>query len=175
MYRRILVPLEHSGTDACILAHVRGLAKLCGSGVVLIHVADGWAAQHHNQLVLRESDEMRRDRDYLDRQVELLRADGFEVDAVLASGDPAKEIAAAATREACDLIAMGTHGHKLLADIVYGSVASEVRHISTVPVLLVRDPTRVSGQKGEAKGDTTGHKTGGAKGEARGGTQGDVP
>ncbi|MBI2795726.1 MAG: universal stress protein [Gemmatimonadetes bacterium] len=147
MYRRILVPLEHSGTDACIVEHVRGLARHCGASLVLIHVADGWVAQHHGQLELRESDEMRRDREYLDRQGELLRGDGFEVDAVLASGDPAREIAAAALREQCDLIAMGTHGHKLLADLVYGSVASEVRHIATVPVLLVRDLARAGGAR----------------------------
>ena len=148
MYRRILVPLEHSATDACIVSHVRGLAKLCGATLVLIHVADGWAAQHHSELDLRESDEMRRDRDYLDEECDRLRGDGFEVDAILASGDPAKEIAAAALREQCDLIAMGTHGHKLLADLVYGSVASEVRHISTVPVLLVRDLAKAGGATG---------------------------
>ena len=139
MYKRILVPLENSRTDACIMIHVRSLAKHCGSRVLLIHVADGFVAQNFKQLELRESEEMRKDRDYLDRACDALRADGFECDAILASGDPAEEIAAAAERERCDLIAMGTHGHKLLADLVYGSVASAVRHLTTVPVLLVRD------------------------------------
>ena len=147
MYRRILIPLENSRTDACILSHVRLLAKHCGARLLLIHVADGWAAQHHQELALRESDEMRQDRDYLDAQSALLRDEGFDVDAILASGDPAKEISDAAAREECDLIAMGTHGHKLLADLVYGSVASAVRHTTTVPVLLVRDAHRASGPK----------------------------
>lgn len=140
MYRRILVPLENSGTDACILAHVRLLARHCGARLLLVHVADGWVARNQEALILRESDEMRQDRAYLERQVDDLRANGLDAEAVLAGGDPANEIVALAARESCDLIAMGTHGHRLLADIVYGSVASTVRHLSMVPVLLVRDP-----------------------------------
>ena len=147
MYHRILIPLENSVTDACILAHVRELGKHCGAQLLLIHVADGWAAQHHNELALRDSDEMRKDREYLEAESAKLRDEGFDVDAILASGDPAKEISEAAAREGCDLIAMGTHGHKLLADLVYGSVASAVRHLSTVPVLLVRDLQRTSGPR----------------------------
>ena len=138
MYRRILVPLEHTDTDRTILAHIRGLARLCGSSLVLIHVADGWAARNASRFELRESEEMRSDREYLEQLAEELEAEGFDAEAVLAGGDPAAEIAAAATREHCDLIAMSTHGHKLLSDLVLGSVANEVRHRSLVPVLLVR-------------------------------------
>ena len=140
MYKRILVPLENSPYDDTILAHVRKLAKLCGSEIVLIHVADGWVARNIQQLGLRESEEMREDRDYLDRVCAELQAEGFDADAILAAGEPAQEIAAAAEREGCDLIAMATHGHRLLADVVRGSVASELRHITMVPVLMVRAP-----------------------------------
>ena len=138
MYRRILVPLEHTDTDRTILAHVRGLARTCGSSLVLIHVADGWAARNAARFELRESEEMRSDREYLEQLAEELETEGFEAEAVLAGGDPAAEIAAAATREKCDLIAMSTHGHKMLSDLVLGSVANEVRHQSLIPVLLVR-------------------------------------
>ena len=142
MYKRILVPLEHSPYDAAIVEHVRELARVCGSSVVLIHVADGWAARNVNQLNLRESEEMRLDREYLEQTCALLKSDGLEVDSLLAGGDPSKEIADAATREQCDLIAMSTHGHKFIKDLVYGSVANEVRHLSRVPVLLVRGERR---------------------------------
>lgn len=138
MYRRILVPLENSGFDQTILAHVRRLAKHCGASLVLIHVADGWVARNIRQLDLRESEEMKEDFAYLDRVGAELRGEGFQAEAVLAAGDPATEIAAAAEREGCDLIAMATHGHKLLADVVRGSVASELRHVTMVPVLMVR-------------------------------------
>ena len=138
MYKRILVPLEHSAYDAAIIEHVRKLAAFCHASLVLIHVADGWAARNVNQLNLRESEEMRADREYLEHTCASLEAGGIEAECLLAGGDPSKEIADAAAREGCDLIAMSTHGHRFIKDIVYGSVANEVRHISRVPVLLVR-------------------------------------
>lgn len=138
MYARILVALEHSPSDTFIIDHVRSLARTCGSALVLIHVADGWAARNMAQLDLRESKEMREDRAYLDDIVSRLVSEGFAAEAVLATGDPAAEIAAAANREGCSLIAMSTHGHRFLSDLWRGSVANEVRHRSLVPVLLVR-------------------------------------
>lgn len=138
MYQRILIPLEHSAYDAGILDHVRRLAPLCGASLVLIHVADGWAARNAQQLALRESEEMMRDRAYLEETCARLRAEGFRADAVLAAGDPASEICAAAEREGCDLIAMATHGHKGLQDLIYGATANSVRHKTMVPVLMVR-------------------------------------
>ena len=138
MYTRILVPVENSKTDRAIIDHVRGLAKLCGASVLLIHVADGWAARNANQLDLRESEEMKDDLAYLERLSADIAKDGIVVDSVLAGGDPSTEICAAAAREHCDLIAMSTHGHGFVKDVLYGSVANEVRHMTEVPVLLVR-------------------------------------
>ena len=138
MYDRILVPLEHSYADETILAHVRELARRLGSSLVLIHVADGWVARNIRELDLRESEEMREDRAYLESISARLQAEGFDADAVLAAGEPAKEIAAAAEREGCDLIAMATHGHRLLEDVVKGSTATALRHITKVPILMVR-------------------------------------
>ncbi len=144
MYKRILVPLEASDYDDAILAHVHDLAKLCSASVVLIHVADGWAARNQHQLVLRESDEMKQDREYIESRADALEAAGITVECVLAGGDPAGEIAAAAEREKCDLVAMSTHGHKGVQDLLRGSVANEVRHRTTVPVLMVRGMPRHS-------------------------------
>jgi nucleotide-binding universal stress UspA family protein len=138
MYKRILVPLEHSPADQTILRHVTDLAKLSGAEVILLHVADGWAARNMEQLNLKESEEMKEDRAYLERVSEELRAAGLEVDAVLAAGDPAKEIAAAAEREKVDLIALATHGHRLLDDVVRGSTATALRHNTRIPILMVR-------------------------------------
>jgi nucleotide-binding universal stress UspA family protein len=140
MYTRILVPLEHSSYDGVIVDHVRRLAALCRSSLVLIHVADGWAARHQRSLQLRESEEMRADREYLEQWCATLRAEGFETESILAGGDPATEIASAAERETCDLIAMAVHGHKGLQDVFYGTTANGVRHKTMVPVLMVRGP-----------------------------------
>jgi nucleotide-binding universal stress UspA family protein len=124
------------------VAHVRELARVCHSSVVLIHVADGWAARNQEQLSLRESAEMRYDREYLEARCDALEAAGIEAECVLAGGDPAGEIAAAAEREGCDLVAMSTHGHRGMQDLIRGSVANGVRHRTTVPVLMVRGAPR---------------------------------
>ena len=142
MYKRILVPLENSPYDATIVEHVRELARVHGSSLILMHVADGFAARNVKQLNLRESEEMRVDRDYLEKTCASLASSGLHVECVLAGGDPGKEIAEAAAREQCDLIAMSTHGHKFIKDMLYGSVANEVRHLSRIPVLLVRGEPR---------------------------------
>jgi nucleotide-binding universal stress UspA family protein len=142
MYSRILVPLEHSDYDDAIMAHVVDLARLCSSSVVLIHVADGWAARNQQGLELRESAEMRDDLEYIESRRDELEAAGVRAECVLAGGDPGSEIATAAERERCDLVAMSTHGHKGMQDLLRGSVANEVRHRTKVPVLMVRGAPR---------------------------------
>ncbi len=145
MYKKILMPVENSPFDDAIVDHVRELAKVCKSSIVLMHVADGWAARNIGQLKLRESEEMKNDREYIEKLSATLEADGLDADALLASGDPASEIAEAAVREGCDLIAMSTHGHKFIGDMIHGSVAHGVRHSSTIPVLLVRGSSKGRG------------------------------
>ena len=138
MYKRILVPLENGPSDKTILKHVTSLAKLLGAQVLLLHVADGFAARNMGPLNLRESEEMKADRAYLEQLSKELRDAGVDVDAVLAAGDPATEIAEVAEREKVDLIAMATHGHSLLGDVMHGTTATALRHISKIPVLMVR-------------------------------------
>jgi nucleotide-binding universal stress UspA family protein len=138
MYRRILVAVENSAADRTILAHVTSLARLTGATLLLVHVADGWAARHFDELHLRESEEMRGDRAYLDRIQAELAADGISADTHLAMGDPATELVKVAEEQDVDLIAMSTHGHRFLADLLHGTTADRVRHRVRVPVLLLR-------------------------------------
>jgi nucleotide-binding universal stress UspA family protein len=138
MYRRILIALEHSAADATILTHVRDLARLMGAELLLVHVADGWAARNYDQLNLRESEEMRQDRAYLEEVRSSLAADGFTVNVVLAKGDPATELIRVAQQGHVDLIAMSTHGHRFVADLLFGTTVDKVRHLVKIPVLLLR-------------------------------------
>lgn len=138
MYRRILVAVENSKSDQTILQHVTGLAKLTGAELLLVHVADGWVARNFDQLKLRESDEIKEDRAYLERLKQRLTAEGLTVQTQLAMGDPATELIRTAESQSVDLIAMTTHGHRFLADIVHGATADKVRHLVRVPVLLLR-------------------------------------
>jgi len=137
MYARILVALENSEADSAILPHVAKLAKQLGSELLLLHVADGWAARNFDQLKLAESDEMKEDKDYLDGTSRQLQEQGLKVSALLAFGSPPEEILKTADAEQCDLIAMTSHGHRLIGDIIHGSTISQVRHKSTIPILLV--------------------------------------
>lgn len=140
MYRTIMIPLENSPSDETILRHIRPLAKLTHARLVLVHVADGFAARYQKQLNLGDSEEMVADRAYLERRRSELAAEGFEVKAMLACGEPPREILALAERERCDLIAMSTHGHRFIKDVLLGSVAEHIRHRTDIPVLLVRAP-----------------------------------
>jgi nucleotide-binding universal stress UspA family protein len=138
MYQHILIPLENSATDRAILDYVRPLLKLTGAKLLLLHVADGWVARNFNRLKLAESEEMKIDRDYLDKVAVELRGEGFSVDTELALGDPPAEIVKVAEAGACDLIAMAGHGHRLLGDLFHGSTITEVRHKTSIPLLVVR-------------------------------------
>jgi len=138
LYRRILVAVENSIADQTILEHVGELARLTGAELLLVHVADGWAARHFDELKLRESEEMRADRAYLDRLKQLLTDKGFSVQTELAKGDPATELIRTAESRSVDLIAMSTHGHRFLSDLLHGTTADRVRHLVKVPVLLLR-------------------------------------
>ncbi|MFH0982055.1 MAG: universal stress protein [Planctomycetota bacterium] len=138
MYRSILIPLENSPADATVLAHIQPLARLTGGRLILVHVADGFAARNQEQLDLEDSEEIQADRAYLEKRRQELAQAGFLVTAALVGGDPADQILAIAQREACDLIAMSTHGHRFVKDVLLGSVANSVRHRTSIPVLLIR-------------------------------------
>jgi nucleotide-binding universal stress UspA family protein len=138
MYKTILVPVENRETDQTILKHIRPLARLANSKLMLIHVADGWVARNYENFKLRESEEMKEDRAYLASLERELQAEGFEVTSVLAMGEPAEEIIKLARSQPVELIAMSTHGHRFISDLLYGSTADKVRHQVDVPVLLLK-------------------------------------
>jgi nucleotide-binding universal stress UspA family protein len=138
MYKKILVAIENSDADRTILEHIEPLARLTGARLLLVHVADGWAARHYDELKLRESEEMKEDRAYLAGLTADLQAHGLEADATLRMGDPAREICRLAEEEAVDLIAMATHGHRGVSDVIHGETVDAVRHKVRMPVLLLR-------------------------------------
>ncbi len=138
MYHNILIAIENSAADRAVLTHVEELARMMGAKLLLVHVADGWAARHYEDLELRDSEEIREDRDYLERLRAELASRGFDTRARLAMGDPASELVKVAAEEQVDLIAMSTHGHRFINDLIRGSTADRVRHHVTVPVLMVR-------------------------------------
>jgi nucleotide-binding universal stress UspA family protein len=142
MYTKILVALENGEADERLLPHIGQLARQVGAELLLLHVADGWAARNFEQLKLTESAEMKADHAYLTARAEAMRATGLRVSTLLALGNPPDEIARIATESQCDLIALASHGHKLIGDLVHGSTIDKVRHNTTVPLLIVNPKTK---------------------------------
>jgi nucleotide-binding universal stress UspA family protein len=136
MYDKILVTLDGTPTDRAIIEHVKHLAKLAHSRVVLLHVADGWAARTYGPDAV--SPEIVEDTTYLRKVQAELRAENIRTDAELAYGEPAEQIVKWIENKGCDLVAMSTHGHRFLGDLFLGTTASRVQHRIRVPVLLLR-------------------------------------
>ncbi|HUK35984.1 MAG TPA: universal stress protein [Vicinamibacterales bacterium] len=136
MYRTILLTLDGTLTDRAIIDHIKQLAKLAQSRVILLHVADGWAARTYGANAV--SQEITEDTAYLEKILVEFRSAGIPAEAELAYGDPVTEIVKWVRQKGCDLVAMSTHGHRFLADIFLGATASRVRHSVSVPVLMLR-------------------------------------
>jgi len=138
MYKKILITLENGPADETILPHIAELARRFGSALLLLHVADGWAARNFNKLELAESEEMKDDRAYLEKIASELRQKDLTVTTLLALGDPPAEILKIAAGEQCDLIAMTSHGHRFFGDLFHGSTITQVRHNTQIPLLVLR-------------------------------------
>jgi nucleotide-binding universal stress UspA family protein len=136
MYETILVTLDGTPTDRAIIEHVKQLAKLAGSRLVLLHVADGWAARTFGPDAV--SREITEDSAYLETIRAEFQSLGIPTEAELAYGEPAEQIVQWIQQKGCDLVAMSTHGHRFLADLFLGTTASRVQHRISVPVLLLR-------------------------------------
>ena len=142
MYKKILVPLDNSASDQTIIDHIQPLAKLTHADIILTHVADGYVARLQDQLNLADSEEIKNDESYLERRQKELQKAGLKVKILLVQGEPADEILKIAEGEHCDLIAMSTHGHRFVKDLILGSVADSIRHRTDIPVLMIRSPLK---------------------------------
>ena len=136
MYNKILVTLDATPTDRAIIGHIKALAGAMGSRVVLLHVADGWAARTYGADAV--SKEVTEDKAYLEKIRAEFASAGVAAESELAFGDPAKEIIKWVEKKNCDLLAMSTHGHRFLGDLFLGSTSREVRHTLCVPILLLK-------------------------------------
>ncbi len=138
MFKKILVALDHGKADAFLLPRIKELAHLTGAEILLLHVSTGWAAQWQENLNLSDSKEIREDREYLEKVCAELRQENLRVTTRHESGEPARAILKTSKAEHCDLIAMTTHGHRLISDVIHGTTITKVRHESHIPIFLVR-------------------------------------
>src|ERR1039457_1933660 len=102
MYKTILVTLDGTPSDKPIIGHIKQLAKLAQSRVVLLHVADGWAARTYGADAV--SPEITEDTAYLKRVRAEFGSAGIPADAELAYGDPVTEIVKWVKQKGCSLV-----------------------------------------------------------------------
>lgn len=137
VYRRILVPLDHTDLDQLALNHAAAMAKLYGAEIFLLHVEEGVTSQIYGQD--SSTAEVEAGEQYLDRIAQSLRNQEITVQTSIShSASPRKEIVRYAKEVSPDLVIMGAHGHGGLKDLIFGNTINPVRHDLKMPMLIVR-------------------------------------
>jgi nucleotide-binding universal stress UspA family protein len=131
VYRKILVAIDCSPVDQVIIQHVTALARQNSAQIYLLHVVHSHTLDQDR--VLRDEAEAS-----LKLHVEALQAQGIEAYKVIRSGEPDAEILKEIAGKDYDLVAMATHGHTFIGDILFGSVSRTLKHRINIPLLLIR-------------------------------------
>ncbi len=134
--RNIGVALGRDDGDAVVVSQALTVAQAEKALLTLIHVVDSVPAQVYTENVYDAH--TRDDEQYLMDIAEEIRALGVAVEIELLHGDPVRELAAFATRQGLDMLVMGSHGHRLLGDLLFGQTVDPLRHKVDIPVLVAR-------------------------------------
>jgi len=138
-YRKILVPLDHTGRDRDAIAHAAAMAKQQNAKLYLLHVEEGVTSQLYGPL--SSTAEVEAGDQYLHQIVRDLESQQIPVEMVVRHArTPTREIVRYAKELNPDLVVMGAHGHKGLKDIIFGTTINAVRHKLKMPLLIVRGP-----------------------------------
>jgi nucleotide-binding universal stress UspA family protein len=130
VYKKILVTMDCSAVDDLIIEQVTALALQNRAEVSLLHVVHSHTLDQDR--VLRENAEI-----ILTSRRDMLRSQGIEVRVVIRSGEPDDEILKEIEENDYSLVAMATHGHSFIGDILFGSVSRTLKHKIRIPLLLV--------------------------------------
>lgn len=130
VYKKILVAMDCSSVDNAIIDHVSALAIQNQAQVFLLHVVHSHTLDQDRVLneIARTS---------LEKHREKLAAQGVAAEIVILSGEPDEEILREIEGKTYDLVAMATHGHSFIGDILFGSVSRTLKHKVTIPLLLL--------------------------------------
>lgn len=153
--KRILYATDFTDHADHVFGHCASLADHVGAKITVLHVIESstdYTFDLSAYLSEEKWSEIRRSqeqeaRDYVDQRLkrfrsEARRADGsleLEIeDVVVTAGNPADEIVQRTENGDFDLVVMGSHGHRTLAETFIGSTVRRVVRRSTTPVLVVR-------------------------------------
>jgi nucleotide-binding universal stress UspA family protein len=131
IYKKILVTMDCSEVDGPIIEHVSALAQQNKAQVVLLHVVHAHSLDQdrvlHSKAALA-----------LEAGIATLQAQGIKAHSVVRSGEPDVEILSEIEGGGYDLVAMATHGHTFIGDILFGSVSESLKHKINIPLLLLK-------------------------------------
>jgi manganese transport protein len=134
-YQRIGVAVELEGRDDAVLTQAAALARIHQAKLLAIHVVEGFGAAFHGAAT--DDEESRSDRHRITELAEHLRHDGLDAQGVLGFGKPADELVRLVHEQQIDLLVVGSHGHRFLADLALGQTVTPVLHRLSIPVLVV--------------------------------------
>lgn len=130
VYKKILVAMDCSPVDDVIIDHVCALAQQNEAHVWLLHVVHSHTLDQER--VLRQIAE-----EALNTQRQKLTSQNIETSIIIRSGEPDKQILEQIEASNYDLVAMATHGHSFIGDILFGSVSRSLKHKISIPLLLI--------------------------------------
>jgi nucleotide-binding universal stress UspA family protein len=141
--RRLLVPVDSSDTAARALQHAIELATENPS--IELHIVNaheppiiyGEIAVYLPEEKAREL-QRRHSEDILAPAVESAKAAGVNFTSEVLTGDVPSVLVKYAQDKACDGIVMGTRGMSAIGNLLLGSVATKVIHLTKLPVTLVK-------------------------------------
>jgi nucleotide-binding universal stress UspA family protein len=131
LYKKILVTMDCSAVDDPIINHVAVLAQQNSARVVLLHVVHAHTLDQDRVVRTRAGET-------LTAHVDMLRGLGIDADLIIRSGEPDEEVLQEIEEGGYDLVAMATHGHTLIGDILFGSVSGSLKHKISIPLLLLK-------------------------------------
>jgi manganese transport protein len=136
VYRKILVPLDHSSRDRAAIAHAAAMARTHGAVLHLLHIEEGVTSQLFGALA--STAEIHAGEKYFDDIVRSLLDEGIQAELKVVHGpSPKDEIVRVARELRPDLVVMGAHGHRGVKDLIFGNTINGVRHEVAAPVLVV--------------------------------------
>jgi len=133
--KHIAAALGRDDSDTAVVSRALSLAKAEKALLTLIHVADSAPAQFYSSDAYDEH--TRDDEQYLLEIAAEVRGAGVAVEIALPQGDPSKELISFVESHGVDMLVMGSHGHRLIGDLLWGQTVDPVRHRVGIPVLVV--------------------------------------
>jgi manganese transport protein len=134
-YNNIAVTIDFSKNDQDCIRH----ALMQGgksAKYTLIHVVETAGARYYGGQIM--DNETQSDVDNLDKYVAALKDLDYRAEAKIGYGGAASSIADIINDSGVDFVVMGSHGHKVIKDLIFGTTVDSVRHKVKVPVLVVK-------------------------------------